>query len=341
MKHYRIAVIGKRNHLDWDVYVARAFRRLGHEVVLHRFNDFPWWLNGLRGLAQLMIGRRRMREFSRGWRAARGHRRMMEYRPDLVFFTSASLIPEVYFQLARKLPPETCVMGWEGDCDQEPGNWIDYLDHLFEAGRLVQVKFPRYAAKVSSLYFAVDEEVYHNQGKERKNAVYFCGAWSKMRDPFLAALTGVPVVVKGWDWDRLTSRAATLEVFEGTVATRELCADYCTHTLALNISQFDPNSQMLFNMRTFEAPACGACLVTQKIPLTGEIFRIGEEILVYETPEDLATLVQWALAHPDEVARIAQAGEARVMRDHTYLSRMEQVIAKFEEIRNRQASGPP
>jgi len=336
MKHYRIAVVGKRNHLNWDVYVAKAFRRLGHEVVLHRFNDFSWWFNGLRALTQVLIGRRRMREFSHSWLAGRWHRRMMRYRPDLVFFTSVTLVPEVYLQLARKLPPDTCVMGWEGDSDHELEKWIDYLDHLFECGRLVQIKFPRYASKVSSLFFAVDEEVFHNQGMARKEAVYFCGAWAKTRDPFIGALAEAPLVVKGWDWDRLTSKPATLQVADGTVSTRQLCADYSAHTLALNISQFDPNSQMLFNMRTFEAPACGACLVTQYIPLTEEIFRIGGEILVYETPEDLASLVQWALAHPAEVATIAQAGEARVMRDHTYLARMKRVMAKFEEIRHRQ-----
>ncbi len=341
MKHYRIAVVGKHNHLNWDVSVAKAFRRLGHEVFLHRFNDFPWWLNGARAVAQLIVGRRRMREFSRRWLAARWHRRMMKYRPDLVFFTSVTFVPDVYFQLARKLGPGTCVMGWEGDSDHALEKWIGWFDHLFEGGRLVQVKFPQYASKVSSLFFAVDEEVFHNQGMERKNAVYFCGAWSKTREPFLTALAGSPLVVKGWNWDRLANRPATLQVIDGTVSARQLSADYSSHTLALNISQFDPNSQMLFNMRTFEAPACGACLVTQKLPLTEEIFRIGEEVLVYETPEDLASLVQWALAHPDKVAAIARAGEARVMRDHTYLARMERVIAKFEEIRDRQTPGPP
>ena len=167
MEQYRIAVVGKHNHLNWDVAVAKAFRRLGHDVDLHRFNDFPWWFDGLRALAQLAIGRKRMRDFSRRWLAARWHRRMLEYRPELVFFTSVTFIPEVYFQLARQLPPDTCVMGWEGDSDHAVEEWIGYLDHLFEGGRLVQVKFPHYAPKVSSLFLAVDEEVYHSQGLPR------------------------------------------------------------------------------------------------------------------------------------------------------------------------------
>lgn len=332
MKRYRIAVVGKHNHLNWDVYVARAFRRLGHEVILHRINDFPFWFNWLRPLVQLVAGRRRMRDFSRRWLAARWHQQMLKYQPELVFFTSACFIPETYFQLARQLTAEPCVMGWEADSDYAIEERIDYFDHFFEGGRLVQMKFPQFAPKISSLYLGVDEEVYQNRGIARDNSVYFCGAWSKIRDPFCVAITDVPLLVKGWNWNLMTSKPANLKIVKGTISAEQLAVDYNSHTLALNISQFAPESQMLFNMRTFEAPACGACLVTQRIPLTEEIFKIGEEILVYDTPDELAAVVKWAIAHPAEVEKIAQAGEARVKRDHTYVARMRQVLNQFEKI---------
>lgn len=78
------------------------------------------------------------------------------------------------------------------------------------------------------------------------------------------------------------------------------------------------------NMRLFEATGCGALLITDYKDNLSDLFEIGEEIVVYHSPEECIELVRYYLSHPDEAEKIAKAGQARTLRDHVYEKRMEQ-----------------
>lgn len=78
------------------------------------------------------------------------------------------------------------------------------------------------------------------------------------------------------------------------------------------------------NMRLFEATGCGALLLTDARDNLGDLFRVGEEVLAYASPEDCLAQARRCLEHPEEAAAVAAAGRARTLRDHTYARRMEQ-----------------
>ena len=78
------------------------------------------------------------------------------------------------------------------------------------------------------------------------------------------------------------------------------------------------------NMRLFEATGCGALLITDYKDNLNDLFEIGKEVVAYRSPEECSALVNYYLAHPDEAATIAKAGQTRTLRDHTYRKRMEQ-----------------
>jgi SAM-dependent methyltransferase len=85
------------------------------------------------------------------------------------------------------------------------------------------------------------------------------------------------------------------------------------------------------NMRLFEATGCGALLVTDHKDNLNELFAIGEEVIAYRSLAECAELVRYYLSHPEEARRIADRGQARTFRDHTYAKRM----AQTAEILNR------
>lgn len=97
-------------------------------------------------------------------------------------------------------------------------------------------------------------------------------------------------------------------------------------------SHIDCAEEYAGNIRLFEATGMGACLMTDwKINLP-EMFEPDTEIVTYRSPDECADKVNYLLAHPQELAAIAAAGQRRTLRDHTYMNRSEQLAEILEEL---------
>jgi spore maturation protein CgeB len=80
------------------------------------------------------------------------------------------------------------------------------------------------------------------------------------------------------------------------------------------------------NMRMFEATGVGSCLLTDNKDNLGDLFDVGCEIMVYDSPEDCAEKIQWLLEHEEERERIALAGQQKTLNFHTVQNRCRQII---------------
>jgi spore maturation protein CgeB len=79
------------------------------------------------------------------------------------------------------------------------------------------------------------------------------------------------------------------------------------------------------NMRLFEATGVGALLLTESARNLPGLFTPGEEVVTYDSPDDLVEKVRHYVAHPDERIAIAAAGQRRTLTEHTYRHRMRQL----------------
>jgi spore maturation protein CgeB len=79
------------------------------------------------------------------------------------------------------------------------------------------------------------------------------------------------------------------------------------------------------NMRLYEATGMGALLLTEEKRNLDELFLPGAEVVAYRDEHELVELAAYYLAHEDERAAIAAAGQARTLRDHTYAVRMREL----------------
>jgi glycosyltransferase involved in cell wall biosynthesis len=84
------------------------------------------------------------------------------------------------------------------------------------------------------------------------------------------------------------------------------------------------------NLRLFEATGMGAMLVTDGKRNIRDLFEPGEEVVVFETAEELVELLAYYSSHPDEAAEIARRGQARTLRDHTWDRRMQQFVTLLD-----------
>jgi spore maturation protein CgeB len=81
------------------------------------------------------------------------------------------------------------------------------------------------------------------------------------------------------------------------------------------------------NMRLYEATGVGTLLITDWKENLHEMFEPGKEVVVYKSPEECLELIQYYLGHNKERETIAQAGQERTLKEHTYYQRMQELVA--------------
>ena len=102
---------------------------------------------------------------------------------------------------------------------------------------------------------------------------------------------------------------------------RALARSRITLNRHINVAENNAN-----NMRLYEATGVGAMLLTDRKDNLHELFELGREVVAYSSKEEAGELVRHYLDHPDEAAQIAQAGQARTLREHTYAQRMQELV---------------
>jgi len=85
------------------------------------------------------------------------------------------------------------------------------------------------------------------------------------------------------------------------------------------------------NQRVFDVPAAGGFLLTDHRVQLERMFEPGKEIALYQSPEEVPELLARYLADAPERQRLAQAGRARVLAEHTYGHRLAALIAALDE----------
>lgn len=80
------------------------------------------------------------------------------------------------------------------------------------------------------------------------------------------------------------------------------------------------------NYRTFETLGCGTCLLTNFTDKLHRLFDIGKHLMVYDSIGDCLEKIQYLLDHEGIRERIASAGRAHALRNHTYDVRAAQFL---------------
>jgi spore maturation protein CgeB len=80
------------------------------------------------------------------------------------------------------------------------------------------------------------------------------------------------------------------------------------------------------NMRIFEVTGIGSCLLTDNKKNMGDLFEIGKEVVVYDSPEDCINKVKWLLEHEKERTQIARMGQKKTLESHTVENRCKSII---------------
>ena len=108
---------------------------------------------------------------------------------------------------------------------------------------------------------------------------------------------------------------------------------YSSAEIVLCLHYKDPAGKLLCNQaspRVFEALACGAFVLCDAQKDVLNMFEDGKHLCVFHSSGELQEKITYYLAHPQERAAIARAGQQEVLAHHTYGQRVTQILESLE-----------
>lgn len=278
----------------------------------HRFFRVPLlgrFLSSLPGLAEIAIAQ------------------IKSAKPDVLYCQDLSFFPG---EVLRELKQHVRLVVGQIACPLPPESFLKGYD-------LILTSFPHFVDRLRALgvrseYFriAFDPRVLSRLGPVEQDIDFsFVGGISRHHDgatPLLEYLVEqTNMRVFGYGADSLPTSSPIRRQHGGEVwglnMYRALARSRITLNRHINVAENFAN-----NMRLFEATGVGAMLLTDRKDNLQDLFDIGSEVVAYSSREEAVEIVRHYLSHPEERARIARAGQARTLRDHTYPQRMEELV---------------
>ena len=259
-------------------------------------------------------------------------RALAEVRPDLVLVIG---VPELD-------PPVV-----EGLRQSSGGRWVNWFpddlrtvdqaaavawpyDDVFVAGSDVASRMEAILHReVHLLPLAADPSVYRpvrSRGQQYRANVVFAGSATPRREALLQHVVEFGLALWGPGWRGTSLR----DYCRGeALKTEEFVQAYGGASVAVNIHHTNDGGdaeEAFCNQRCFELASVGVLQVVDRRADLERWFTPEDEILIFENALHLRRIVEDALQDQTAVERIAQAGRARVLAQHTYVHRMMKVL---------------
>ncbi len=111
---------------------------------------------------------------------------------------------------------------------------------------------------------------------------------------------------------------------------REFC---CRSKINLNITRWSHTSIYASSTsRPFELAAFGACIVSQPYNGIEEWFEVGKELFVVNNESEAIETYRRLLHNEEEREKIGNRARERVLREHTFKHRAEQLVGIIEKL---------
>ena len=245
------------------------------------------------------------------------------YRPDVIFLQDLNIeLPP--------LPSHILVAG-QCSCPMPPEHRVRQCQILFTS-------FPHYVERfrkwgITAVYnpLAFDPIVLDRTvPAERSYDVVFVGGvgnpghWRAGMQMLERVARDVPSFRWwGYGFDQLPINSRLRDKYQGPAWGLEMYQSFRQAKIVVN-RHGEVAEGYANNMRLFEVTGMGAALVTEAAPNLEDFFACGEspEVAPYADPLEAVDNIQFLLTSDKYRADIAQAGQRRTLKDHTYAQRM-------------------
>ncbi len=166
----------------------------------------------------------------------------------------------------------------------------------------------------------------------------FMGAGYYNRQKIFCGLMDFDLKIWGTDWDMRSALWKCVQRRGERIATEETVKIFNASLVNINLHSsayhdaIRPDGDFV-NPRTFEIAACGGFQLVDYREALERSFTVGQEMACYRSLEELRDRAAYYLRHPEQRAAIALRSRERVMREHTYRHRMQDLCAIIRERR--------
>jgi spore maturation protein CgeB len=178
----------------------------------------------------------------------------------------------------------------------------------------------------------------------------FVGAGYYNRQQMFASLANRDFKIWGTEWSTMPPFDRLVQEGGRRIAPEEYIRIFNSTKINLNLHSsmerdgVEPNGDFV-NPRTFELAACGAFQLVDERSLLPQHFEVGKEIITFKDLKDMEDKADYYLSHPAERIAVAELSRQRVLKDHSYEKRLEQMLGyiyadKFEELKARAQASP-
>lgn len=331
-----------------DAYSA-GFRAIGHQAedLVVNCEPLQWRWATERGAARW---RRSLSRLARGRAIPVARRAVLSaiareqidaYDPEVIYLQNLAALPPR--ELDRLRDRGRLVVGQIASAAPEP--------EVLRRFDLITTSFPHYVERFRALGVATDylqigfdarilgrlrdRGIDARADHERRWDVSFVGGIDPRVHGRGTALLdrlseSVDLHVWGYGADALDGESPILRRYHGEAWALDMFQVLAQSKIAAN-RHIDAAAGYSNNMRLFEATGVGALLMTEASPNLADLFEPGREVVAYASADDLAVKVTRFLEDEDERRRIAAAGQARTLADHTY----DRIISDLAKILQR------
>lgn len=159
----------------------------------------------------------------------------------------------------------------------------------------------------------------------------FVGAGYYNRQRFFRGLADYPFKIWGSDWPLALPLAPLIQRGAARVDTDTCVKIFNASAINLNLHSstrhegVDPAGDFV-NPRTFEIASCSAFQLVDRRALMGELFA-SDEVATFTGMAELRDKIDHYRADPEARRTIAEKGRQRVLAEHSYRARMEELLA--------------
>ena len=321
-------------------YCTRAFKRLGHRVTMIDNSIYHRALRDIDKITSNNLHQEQLRDSLTHHIAERVMAACLDLKPDLVFaLAQAPLTSEV---LDRMRQFEFPTAFWFVEDFREFPYWRQVAGgygHFFAIQKkdVFEESTPLEGIDFHYLPMACDPAVHKvtvisNEDQRRFGAeISFVGAGYYNRHVFFQGLLDFDLKIWGTGWNSGSAVGRFVQEGGRRVSTRESVKIFNCSTININLHSstyhkgINPAGDFV-NPRTFEIASCGGFQLIDSRSHLHELFEPGQEIVCFESIEDLREKIAFYLSHPEEREHIAMRAQKRAHRDHAYQKRMAQAL---------------
>ena len=253
------------------------------------------------------------------------------FRPDVVYVQDLNLIPPA---LIKKIREFTNLVVGEIASPLPPWRLIRSYDMVLSALQPIveELNISGMASHWVPLGFDLRNwESFKSESSNRSIDISFVGTISRLQKMTIPLMKRVSESVENFsvygprESGKALAEHGMNDLYRGTAWGSQMFEIFARSKIVVN-RHGEIAKGHATNMRMYESTGMGALLITDATKNLEELFRVNEEVVTYEDPDDAAEQISKLLSNQSEIQRIAIQGQNRTHKEHTYAQRVQTIL---------------